>query len=245
MDDIRVGQVVRALRRRLSWRQSDLAARANTSQQTISLIKRGHVDAVSVRALRRALAALDASGHLDIRWRGGELDRLLDRAHAASVSEIVGALRRTGWEVVVEVTYAVFGERGSIDVLAWRGAERALLIVEVKSDVVSNEATLRKHDEKVRLARGIALERFSWRAATVSRLLVLPDTRTARRRLASEPLASAYPTRGPDLRKWLRSPSGPISGALFLPHTNLSGPSRRIDVPRVDAGLPRRGAERR
>jgi Holliday junction resolvase-like predicted endonuclease len=70
----------------------------------------------------------------------------------------------------------VYGERGSIDLLAWHEATRTLLVVEVKTEVASIEATLRKHDEKVRLARRVAADRFGWQATVTSRLLVLPRT---------------------------------------------------------------------
>lgn len=243
MDDIRVGRAVRALRRRLEWRQSDLAARAGVSQQCVSLVERGQIEAVSLRKLRAVLQALDARASIDVSWRGGELDRLTDRGHAALVATLVAWLRRAGWETAIEVTYAVFGERGSIDVLAWRGVERSLLVVEVKTDIISIEATARRHDEKVRLGSRVALDRFGWRAAHTSRLIALPDARTARRRLALEPLATTYPTRGIQLRKWLLQPSGPVAAAIFLPPTSVRSPCRRIDRPRAKQAQAGRSIE--
>jgi len=231
--DVRVGVIVRALRRRHGWRQVDLASHAFISQQVVSLIERGHLEAVSLRALRRVLGTLEAQATIDIRWHGGQLDRLVDEAHASVVSATVRRLRRLGWEVEVEVTYSIYGERGSIDLLAWRGPQRALLVIEVKTEVTSTEATLRKHDEKVRLGRAVAAERFGWNAGTVSRLLVLPDTSTARRRMAaSEVLSGTYPVRAGALRDWLRRPNGSISGLLFLPVTTVRSAGRRIDPPR-------------
>jgi hypothetical protein len=61
------------------------------------------------------------------------------------------------------VSYSVYGERGSIDLLAWHPAIRTLLVIEVKTEVSSVEAMLRKHDEKVRLAPRVAAERFDGR----------------------------------------------------------------------------------
>ena len=49
--------------------------------------------------------------------------RLVDRAHAALVDYVVGWLR-DDWEVVVEYTFNRYGERGSVDVLAWHAATR-------------------------------------------------------------------------------------------------------------------------
>jgi hypothetical protein len=56
----------------------------------------------------------------------------------------------------------VFGERGSIDLLAWHESSRTLLVIELKTELTSVEETLRRHDSKVRLAPGIARERFGW-----------------------------------------------------------------------------------
>lgn len=74
---MRVGRFVRAVRVRLGWRQADLAGKASVSQQQVSLIERGHLQGVPLRMLRRVLSALEASADLDVRWRGGAVDRLL------------------------------------------------------------------------------------------------------------------------------------------------------------------------
>ena len=55
----------------------------------------------------------------DAFWNGEALDRLLDAAHAASSTASSPILVANGWEVVPEATFNRFGERGSIDVLAW------------------------------------------------------------------------------------------------------------------------------
>ena len=49
-------------------------------------------------------------------------------------------------------------------------------------------------DRKARLASGIALTERGWEASTVSRLLVLPDQRTARRRVTQH--AATFETAG-------------------------------------------------
>src|SRR5580765_2408298 len=117
MDDVRVGRILRALRRRRGWTQKELGRSANVSQQAISLIERGHGGRLSGETLRRVFAALDARWEPTVSWRGGDLDRLIDAEHARLVGEIARRLESAGWEVAVEVTYSEFGERGSIDVL--------------------------------------------------------------------------------------------------------------------------------
>ncbi|MEP7379312.1 MAG: helix-turn-helix transcriptional regulator [Chloroflexota bacterium] len=216
MDDQRIGRVIRALRRRRGWRQIDLARAAGCSQRTVSRAEAGHLPAL--RVLRQILAALDASLVVDIRWRAGALDRLLDEDHSAVVGALAELLGRLGWEVRVEVTYSVFGERGSYDIMAWDPTTLTLLVIEVKTDLASAEATLRKLDEKTRLAPKIARETFGWNARSTVRLLVMPDLSTLRRRIdrRASVFDRALPDRGHAVRRWLRAPSGPIAGLWFL-----------------------------
>ena len=192
-------------------------------------MERGHGSRLSGATVRRLFAALDARWEPTISWRGGDLDRLLDARHAVLVGVIVRILRALGWVVEVEVTYASFGERGSIDILAWWPPGRIALVIEVKSELVSVEATLRKLDEKVRLTiDSIAETRFGERPRAVARLLVLPSSTTERRRVArhDDVLGVGLPRRGKMLRAWLRRPAGPIRGILFVADTNPGGTRR-------------------
>jgi transcriptional regulator with XRE-family HTH domain len=239
VDDRRVGLIVRMLRRRRGWRQHDLAAHSGLSQSFVSQLERGHVDRVSLVDLRRVLGALDARGALEVRWRGGEVDRLLDEDHAGMAGEIVASLTGFGWSSAVEVTYASYGERGSIDVLAYRPDSRSLLVVELKTELTSLEETLRRLDQKVRLGPSIAIERLGWMAASASRLLILPESTTTRRRLTMHAavLEAALPTRGVELRRWLKSPVGTCAGIGLLPPSRRGGGKRahggphRVRVP--------------
>jgi transcriptional regulator with XRE-family HTH domain len=228
MDDVRVGRTLRALRLRLGWSQKALSARSGVSQQEISLVERGHVDRAPIRIIRAVVKALDASAELDIRWRGGAMDRLLDDRHAALVAAAGSLLSSAGWEVLPEVSYNKFGERGSIDLVAWHAPSRTLLVVEVKSELTSLESTLRKHDEKVRLGPEVVAERFGWRPMNVARLLVLPDIRTAQRRVAGADsvLRRVYPGRGWAVRRWLKAPVGRGDSLIYLPITTTRGRSR-------------------
>lgn len=227
MHDARVGRVIRALRQRRRWRQVDLALRAGVAQTTISSLERGHVERTSIAVLRRVFLALDAGLDLEPRWRGGALDRLLDERHASLVGFVARALRRYGWEVEAEVTYSIYGERGSIDLLALDRQRRMLLVVEVKSELVSLEAMLRTLDAKVRLAPAIASERFGIRPAGVSRLVVAPAGATVLRRVraADAVLGVALPARGWTVRRWLREPSGRLDGLWIVSSSSPSAGS--------------------
>jgi transcriptional regulator with XRE-family HTH domain len=217
MDDQRVGRIVRALRRRRGWRQLDLARAAGCSQNLVSLVERGHLERASTRLLRRVMAALDAVAVIEIRWRGAALDRLLDEDHARLSGAIATELARLGWEVQPEVSYSSYGERGSIDLLAWHAETRTLLVIEVKTDLPSAEATLRKLDEKVRLAPAIARERFGWQPLALGRLLILPESQTLRRRVAKHRLFErALPGRNVPVRRWVSHPAGGLAGLWFF-----------------------------
>lgn len=207
------------MRRQRGWRQEDLAQAAGVPQSLISLIERGHAAQVRIHTLRRIFAALDAGFEGVVLWRGGGLDRLLDQRHAALVSAAVGRLTRLGWEVVVEATYSVYGERGSIDVLGAHRATRSVVVEEVKSELTSVEALGRKTDEKVRLVRRVVCrERFGWDPVAVGRMLILPDTDTARRAVHRHQavLRTMFPSGGREMTRWLRQPGGDAAGIVFV-----------------------------
>ena len=233
MDDVRIGLRVRAVRHRLGWRQADVAQRAGVSQDTVSRVERGQLDALQVRTLRSVLRVLEMHLAQDVRWRGGDLDRLADEGHAAIVARVCELLQAIGWTVRPEVSYAVYAERGSIDVLAWHPTARLLLVVEVKTTLNSIEETLRRHDAKVRLAAGIARERFGWEPGAVARMLTLPDLSTPRRRVGRHDgvLGPVYPLRGHAATAWLRDPAGSRGLLLFLSPT-LPGRGRPPAVTR-------------
>jgi transcriptional regulator with XRE-family HTH domain len=230
VDDAKVGRALRELRRRRGLRQKDVAGLASLAQQTISLIECGHAAAFTIDTVRRAFGALGASYEGLVIWRGGALDRLLDERHAALLGVTAARLPELGWEVVVEATYSIYGERGSIDILAGHARTSVVLVVEVKSDLMSIEELGRKLDEKARLARRqLCRERFGWPPSGVGRLLVLPDLDSGRRAVARNAalLDRMFPARGPDVRRWLRRPGGDLNGILFVSNTNPVGASAR------------------
>jgi transcriptional regulator with XRE-family HTH domain len=149
MDDVRIGRLLRALRRPRGWTQTELAVRCAVSQQSISLTERGHGSRLAAATRRRIFGALDARWEPVVTWRGGELDRLLDEDHARLVGAVDRRLASLGWEIAVEVTYSEYGERGSIDVLGARRDRLAMVVVEVKSDLTVIDATVRRRGADV------------------------------------------------------------------------------------------------
>ena len=229
MDGVRLGQAMRALRRHRGWTQDELARRARVSQPSISRVETGDASRLTMRTVERMAEALGARLSVRIYWHGEELDRLLDAAHAGIVDQVVAILAANGWEVFPEATFNHFGERGSIDVLAWHPVHRALLIIEVKSVVPDVQALLAGVDRKVRIGPTIAEER-GWRVRTVSKLIVLPDDRTGRRRV--EAFAAtfdlAFPARTRAVRRWMASPTEALSGIMFLPAIQRTDPRHRV-----------------
>jgi transcriptional regulator with XRE-family HTH domain len=225
MDDERVGTAVRHLRHRRNLRQQDLAAAAGVSQQAVSLLERGQLERLRLSSSRRIARALDVRLEVRARWRGAELDRLLDQEHAGLVERVARELGRLDWEVVIEETFNHFGERGSADLIGWHRASRALLVVEVKSRLVDVQALLGTFGRKVRVLPKAVGQTRGWRASVVGAVVVVPDTTHARRFVESHAatFAAAVPGRARDVRAWLREPRGAISAIWFLSPTKQRG----------------------
>ena len=225
VDDVEVGRALRAIRVRRRLRQSDVAASAGVSQTTVSRIERGVLGATSLDTVRQVAQALEARVVLTVRWQAADLDRLLGARHSAMhvvLADLLGRL--PGWEWAPEVSFAVYGERGVIDILAWHGPTRSLLVIEIKTELADVQEALGALDRKVRLAPVVARER-GWNPASVSAWLVVADGTTNRRRVEAHRsmLRAALPSSGPRLRAWLRLPAGPVRALSFLPAPRRRG----------------------
>jgi transcriptional regulator with XRE-family HTH domain len=233
MDDLRLGALFRAARVRRRLRQSDVAAMAHVSTATVCRLERGHLESLSVGTVRRIAAVLDIRVDLTGRWRGGELDRLMNAGHSAlheSVARHFESLRE--WVVRPEATFSVYGERGAIDVLCWHAARRALLVVELKTEIVDVNELLGTLDRKRRLA-GAAAREFGWRPSSVSVWLVVAAGRTNRRRIRVHRamLANALPDDASMVKRWLANPAGSLAAlSTWRVPGDQAGP--RSDAPR-------------
>jgi transcriptional regulator with XRE-family HTH domain len=217
MDDVRFGTVCRAVRIQRHMTQVQVAAAAGVSRGHVSSLERGRLDSLSVGTLRRIVVTLEGTCELSLKWRGPQLDRLVNAAHAAlqgAVLRFFGSLE--GWVAVPEVTYSIFGERGAIDVLAWHEPTRTLLVVELKTILVEAAEIARTMDVRMRNARRIAKER-GWQPLTTASWVILTDTRTNRRhvRAQHEILAPWARIDGRRMRSWLRAPRGSVSALSF------------------------------
>jgi len=199
-------------------RQVDLATAAATSRATVSRIERGHLDTLSLLALRRVGAALDVRLELLPRWRGGDLDRMLNARHSALHEAVARAFKRElpDWTLAPEVSFSIWGERGVIDIVAWHPGRRALLVVELKTDIADANELVGIVDRKRRLAAEVVRER-GWEPESVSVWVVVSASRTNRRRVGAHAamLRSAFPVDGRAVRTWLRDPARPVGALSF------------------------------
>jgi transcriptional regulator with XRE-family HTH domain len=231
MDDQRLGLVIRRIRLRRSWRQSDLAAKSGVSRSAISRLERGHFDTMTLTAVRAVAATLDVRVELLARWRGGDLDRLLNAGHSTLHESVARWFRAEypAWILAPEVTFAIYADRGTIDILAWHPGRRAVLVVELKTELVDMNELVGTLDRKRRVAKQVARER-GWDALGVSAWLIITDTRTNRRRRDAHVamLAGALPDARPAVRRWLRDPVGVLGALTFWSDRDIEAPRKRV-----------------
>jgi hypothetical protein len=184
----------------------------------VSLVERGALEETSLRIVRRVATAVGVSLPFDPRWRGADLARLMDARHASIAGVVVDRLSRLGWEVRPEHTFSVYGERGSIDVLAWHPPARVLLVVEVKSQIVDIQDLVSTLDRKRRLAPRLASD-LGWHPLAIGAVVVLPSEHRARSAVARHRAIfdAAYPARTLGVRRWLGRPDRDLRGIWFLP----------------------------
>ncbi len=218
MDDQRIGAIIRLLRIRRNWRQSDLARAAGVSTATISRVERGHFEHLSLATLRAVAAALDVRLELLARWRGGDLDRLVNARHSAMHEAVARMFAELpGWSARPEVSFAVYSERGVVDLLAWHAATRTVLVVELKTEIVDVQEMMGTLDKKRRLGFKIARDQ-GWAPAQLGVWLLVAESTANRARVRAHEtvLRAAYPASSVEMRHWLRAPAGRIAALSFL-----------------------------
>jgi hypothetical protein len=176
---------------------------------------------------------LDIRVDLVTRWCAGDLDRRLNAKHF-QLHELVApwfAEQLAAWTLAPEVSYPIYRERGVIDIVAWHPSRRAILVIELKTDIVDVNQLIGMVGEKARLIRPIVRDR-GWDPLTVSTWVILAACRTNRARLAAHRsvLRAAFPADGRAIPAWLPEPVGQVAALSIW--TEVAGrplaPTRRV-----------------
>ena len=208
------GARFRAVRVKRGWRQQDVADRTGVHRSVISNIERGRLEAVSIGTILAVARALDIQVSLTARWRAGDLDRLVNGRHARLHESVARwfAEELPAWVLEPEVSFSIYGERGVIDILAWHPGHRALIVIELKTDIVDVNQLMGQMNQRRRLAPEIARER-GWDPVSISTWVIVANGRTNRARLSAHRivLRNAFPRDGRSMHGWLRRPDRGIA----------------------------------
>ena len=204
-----LARAIREARRLIGWSQAELAERAGTSQSTISRLEAGRGNATDLGVHRRVIAALGIRGTLALdALHLHDRRRQRDPVHARLVAYVARRLERAGWLVATEVPIGDRVPRGWIDVLAFRPADQAGIISELKGDL-PDLGGLQRQVGFYQRAAGWAARPLGWTFERTAVLVGALDSRAIADRLAdNRPLVMrAFPGRLEDLDAWIRSPT--------------------------------------
>ena len=214
-----------------------MAARAGVARSLVSELECGHFGSTPLHKLRAVAAALDIRIDFVARWRGGELPRLLSARHSALHESVAGRFERLqGWQFAPEVSFSIYGERGTIDILAYHAASGALLVIELKTEIVDVNDLVGTLDRKARLGPTIAADR-GWQARSVSRWVIVSRDKTNQRRIEAHRsiLRAAFPSDGHVMRGWLAHPAESVSALSMwspvAPTDTSPTRSQRVRIP--------------
>ena len=221
--------------------------KAGLHRSTVSLVERGHLSRLTLNVIRRCLDAVEARVDLTARWRGAELDHLLDEQHSWLQAAWKARLERWDWDVRAEASFNRFGDRGRIDLLAWHRPTGVLLVSEIKTEIADAQGLLGALDVKARVAPFVRRE-LGWAHPTaIARALVVTDKTTNRERVNRlAPLFAQFQLRGRAAISWLRDPQGGVSGLLIFsdlrPATTRRGYVSRTPACAVHRAQAERGS---
>lgn len=213
-----VADVVREARGLVGWSQRELADRAHTSQTMVSRIERAAVSTLDALVLERVLAALGIRAALDLDAR--HLDdrrRQRDAVHARVTGCVARHLERDGWLTATEVALGDSTPRGWIDLLAFRPADRALLVEESKTEILDLgglQRSLAFYEREAWRAAG----RLGWHPVRAAVLCVTLDMDAVARRLVEnrDLAVRAFPASVAATAAWLRDPAAASPDAWTL-----------------------------
>ena len=174
---IAMGRVLRMLRLRRDWRQSDVAEKAEISSSAVGRHESGVVGSLSLLEQHAAVFGL----RVDVRvvGRAGSLIRLADEEHAGIVETVAGWFREHRFLTETEASFSEWGERGRFDLLAFDPATGTLVIVEAKTQLLDLQDLFGGLNVKERLAETIA-QRRGWKVTRCVTVLAVASTAASR-----------------------------------------------------------------
>ena len=201
-----------------------MATGARVHRSCVSNVERGHFDAVPLRQLRAIASDLEIQLQLTASWHGADGVRIVNERHSRMHELVAQRLAvLSDWEFASEVSFAEWGERGVVDILAWHSLTRTLLIIELKTEIPDPAGLVAQVDRYRRLGPAIGRAR-GWDPLRVATWVFVAESDLNRRQVARHNvmLRNAFPLDGHFVRRWLRDPSagsvqGRVDSALTVP----------------------------
>jgi transcriptional regulator with XRE-family HTH domain len=154
---MRVGSSIQSTRQAFGWTEREFAGRLDTNQAAVQRLEAGRQSHLDVRLATAALDLLGIRVTIDANPVGlaGRREQH-DLVHARCSGYVARRLKQCGWEVRTEVEIGEGRFRGWIDVLAYRASDRALLVIEIKTEIDDFGRVLRSIGWYVRSSRDAA-----------------------------------------------------------------------------------------
>lgn len=208
-----IGRLIRDSRLLIGWTQRELADRADTSHTAIWRLETARPGPVDLAMVERVLKALGMRPSLGIDDRHlADRRRQRDGVHAVLNGYAARRIARLGgWEPpATEVQIGAEVPRGWIDLLAFRPADRSLLVDETKTDIPDMGGLQRSVAFYEHEAPRVA-EALGWRPLRTIVLVLGLDSRQFGRRLADnrDLVRSAFPGDVARVAAWLVDPAAP------------------------------------
>lgn len=201
----RIGSAIKSTRLGFGWTERDLAHRLGSNQSAIHWLELGSQRHLDVQLATTALDLLGIRVTIDANLVGlAERREQRDLVHARCVGYVVRQLRQRGWAVRTEVEVGEGRFRGWIDVLAFRGSDGALLVIEIKTEVEDFGRILRTLWWYVRSSLAAA-SAIGWRPRSIVPCLIALATIETDARLISnvELVRNALPGGAVALAEWI------------------------------------------
>lgn len=213
-----LGALIRDTRRTIGWSQDELADRAMTSQSKIHRMERDKRGGLDLETLDRVLGELGLRVTLEVDGiHVTERREQRDAVHATIVSVLVRRLTRAGWQVATEVPTGAGAPTGWIDLIAFRAADGAMLVIEVKTAIPDVGGLLRQVSFYEREASWAA-RRQGWLPERVAVAVVCLDSAQVRETLERnrDQLTAAFPATPDRFVARMRTPGEAPDGRALL-----------------------------